>query len=134
MWFLIKGAFWFSMVLVALSYFNSQPADTANGPKLEVADAVVAATGIYAYLSDICSQRPDVCEKGGATLNALGLKAREGAFVAFEFLDKQFAGAGAPPVAASHQALNAPSAADRLSDIVVTGTVAVPVPRAKPNS
>ncbi|MGV8936049.1 MAG: DUF5330 domain-containing protein [Allorhizobium sp.] len=129
MWFLIKGTIWFSMALVALSYFSSQPSGNPNGPKLEVTDAVIAAGGVYAYLTEICSQRPEVCEKGGETLNALGLKAREGAYVAFEFLDQQFAGkAGAVKQAAAE--LN-PAAAP--ADAIITGTV-VPVPRVKPTS
>jgi len=131
MWFLIKGTFWFSMALVALSYFNSQPAENANGPKLEVTDAVIAAGGVYAYLTEICSQRPEVCEKGGETLNALGLKAREGAYVAFEFLDQQFAGKAAAQKQAAAELAPVTGAADG----IVTGTVSsVPVPRAKPNS
>lgn len=132
MWFLIKGAFWFSMVLVVLSYFSGQPAteEASSGPRLEVGDAIAAATDAYAYLSEICSQKPDVCVKGAETFAALGHRAREGAFVAYQFLDKQFAD-GAEPAAALADAKG-----DLEQDVIVTGTVgaAVPTPRPKPAS
>ncbi|MHB0954442.1 MAG: DUF5330 domain-containing protein [Allorhizobium sp.] len=132
MWFLIKGTFWFSMVLVVLSYFSGQPAteEASNGPRLEVGDAIAAATDAYAYLSEICSQKPDVCVKGAETFAALGHRAREGALVAYQFLDKQFADDAEPTAAL------ADTKGDVEQDVIVTGTVgaAVPTPRPKPAS
>ena len=131
MWFLIKGTFWFSMVLVVLSYFSGQPAteEASSGPRLEVGDAIAAATDAYAYLSEICSQKPDVCVKGAETFAALGHRAREGAFVAYQFLDKQFADDAEPEALADVKG-------DVVQDVIVTGTVgtAVPTPRPKPAS
>ncbi|HCL66346.1 MAG TPA: hypothetical protein DIC56_16205 [Rhizobium sp.] len=132
MWFLIKGTFWFSMVLVVLSYFSGQPAteEASSGPRLEVGDAIAAATDAYAYLSEICSQKPDVCVKGAETFAALGHRAREGALVAYQFLDKQFADDAEPAAAL------ADAKGDVEQDVIVTGTVgaAVPTPRPKPAS
>ena len=92
MWFLIKSSVTFAMVLVALSYFSSRPAADAGATSgIEVQDAVSAAAQAYQYLSAICVEKPDVCEKGAETFAALGQRATEGARVAFELLDKQFA-------------------------------------------
>ena len=92
MWFLIKGTFWFSLVLVTLPFLD--PASTStleNGPKVDVGDTVSAATEAFGYISALCVQKPDVCEKGAETFVALGHRAREGARIAYLFLDQQFA-------------------------------------------
>lgn len=129
MWFLIKGTFWFTMVLVALSFFSGREAvEEAATPRFEMTDAVAAASEAYMYLSKICLEKPDVCEKGAETLTALGHRAREGALVAFELLDKQLAAEGEP----------APAVEPSGENDIVTGTVvnapaqAVPLPRSKP--
>ncbi|WP_426228597.1 DUF5330 domain-containing protein [Pararhizobium sp. DWP3-4] len=104
MWFLIKGTFWFSLVLVLLPFLD--PASTSTlerGPKVDVGDTVSAATEAFGYFSAICIEKPDVCVKGTETFVALGHRAREGAKIAYQFLDQQFA---------------------EPSDAVTTGTVA----------
>ncbi|MBX4869490.1 DUF5330 domain-containing protein [Rhizobium bangladeshense] len=91
MWFLIKGSFWFGLVLVLLSVFSTEGSDKlADGPQLQLSDAFLAASGAYDYLTGMCSERPEVCAKGTETLTALGYRAREGARVAYELLDSQF--------------------------------------------
>lgn len=136
MWFLIKGAFWCSMTLVVLSFFSSQPQeDTAGGPRLEMGDAIAAATDAYQYLSAICTEKPDVCKKGAETFQALGERAREGALVAYQLLDAQFAGDEAvaenKPARQSLTAEAAPAKAEPIADVVTTGTV---VPQPKPRT
>lgn len=133
MWFLIKGTFWFSMVLVLLSYFGTRPEAQDASASLDVADAISAATDAYAYVSEICSVKPDVCVKGAETFAALGERAREGALVAYQLLDRQFGDD------AKEKAEAAGDTADAISDVIVTGTVntsagAVPTPRPKPAS
>jgi hypothetical protein len=90
MWFLIKGSFWFGLVLVALSVFSTESFDNAGHPQLQLSDAFTAASGAYDYMTGMCSEKPEVCTKGGETLTALGYRAREGARVAYELLDSQF--------------------------------------------
>ncbi|UIY31118.1 DUF5330 domain-containing protein [Neorhizobium galegae] len=95
MWFLIKGSMWFAAVLVVLSYFSSKPATETDGlSPLQVSNAFSAATEAYQYVSAICTEKPEVCEKGAETFSALGTRARQGAQVAFELLDKQFGDKG----------------------------------------
>ena len=92
MWFLIKSSITFALVLVGLSYFSGRPAvETEGAPQVEMQDAVGAAAQAFQYLSAICIERPDVCVKGAETFAALGQRAKEGALVAFELLDEQFA-------------------------------------------
>ncbi|WP_209853768.1 DUF5330 domain-containing protein [Rhizobium herbae] len=108
MWFLIKGTFWFSLVLVLLPFLDPSSSSTLEkGPKVDVGDTVSAATEAFGYISAICVEKPDVCVKGTETFVALGHRAREGAKIAYLFLDQQFA---------------------EPSDTVTTGTIASPEP------
>lgn len=92
MWFLIKTGLTFAMVLVGLSYFSGRPvAEVSDSQQIEMQDAVSAAAQAYQYLSAICIEKPQVCEKGAESIAVLGQRAKEGARVAFELLDKQFA-------------------------------------------
>lgn len=157
MWFLIKTGFWFSLVLVLLPLFSSVSTSRPDGAsKVEVSDAFTAATGAFQYVSAICQEKPDVCVKGGETLTALGYRAREGALIAYQLLDRQLAGskAGETPVAAigsikidpatiekieaaavSQPMPAKPVAVNETADTVVTGTVRrsqIPIPLPKP--
>lgn len=94
MWFLIKGSFWFSLVLIALPLFNSESRDALEqAPPLEVGESMAAAIEAFEDIRQICVRKPEVCETGGETFAALGIRAREGARIAYEFLDSKFAGA-----------------------------------------
>ena len=148
MWFLIKTGFWFSLVLMLLPIFSSQSTSrTQNDPQVQVSDAVTAASGAYSYVTSLCSEKPEVCVKGGQTLTALGYRAREGARVAYEMIDHQLSGAKSDKTAdADNQVASAdPEATAALqqpmpqkpsnSDHVVTGTVKhsfIPIPLPKP--
>ncbi len=95
MWFLIKGTFWFSLVLVLLPFLDPSSSKTLeNGPRVDVGDTVSAASEAFSYISAICVEKPDVCVKGAETFVALGHRAREGARIAYQFLDTQFAEPG----------------------------------------
>ncbi|MEB2842924.1 hypothetical protein GAO09_27710 [Rhizobiales bacterium RZME27] len=141
MWFLIKGSVYFGLGLVALSYFSAH-SDEANGPKpFEMANAIAAATGAYDYVSSICIEKPDVCMKGAETVTALGYRAKEGARVAYELLDKSLAEDEAKTVEAiisnpSQQPMPQKIAAAtnaQPADNVFTGTVInIPVPMKRP--
>lgn len=134
---LIKGTFWFCVVLVVLPFFDGEAQKKLEGaPQIEAADAVSAATGALSYIGEMCAQRPEVCIKGAETVSALGNRAKEGALVAYKLLDKNFsdkpasAAAETPNVAEATKSI--PAAAEQpLPDAVVTGTV-IPVPSARP--
>ncbi|UXS08598.1 DUF5330 domain-containing protein [Agrobacterium tumefaciens] len=139
MWFLIKGTFWFSLVLVALSYFGSSNDPTKEPSAFDLPSAVSAAGEAYRYVSAICIEKPDVCVKGAETFYALGERAKEGAKVAYELLDKQLASgeksAPAAEVAAEIEKLaDAPVVSVEFpgnTDMLKTGTV-IPLPQKRP--
>ncbi|MBT9368629.1 DUF5330 domain-containing protein [Rhizobium sp. CSW-27] len=146
MWFLIKGSVFFAMGLVVLSYFSTNTSIAPAGEKtFQISDAISAATEAYSYLSAICDEKPDVCQKGSETLTALGFRAKEGARVAFQFLDSQLATAEAPvetAPAATPAVVDVPRGARqpmpqrvannqfvRTDDQLSTGSVPVPLAR-----
>ncbi|HEX2146382.1 MAG TPA: DUF5330 domain-containing protein [Pseudorhizobium sp.] len=132
MWFLIKSSFTFALVLVALSYFGGRPAvETEAASQVEIQDAVGAAAQAYQYLSAICVEKPDVCVKGAETFSALGQRAKEGARVAFQLLDAQFADE-APAIAQAPDAQPMPA---KPADALSTGAISndfVPLPQKRP--
>ena len=136
MWFLIKGTFWFSMVLVLLPFIDAESsAKLEKGPSVEIGDTFSAATEALNYVTAMCLEKPDVCEKGAETFVALGHRAREGARIAYQFLDTQFAEDGtavAKADPAAKEALDQPLpdvATIDADDEVITGTIAVPTRR-----
>ena len=136
MWFAIKGTFWFSLVLVLLPIFDKETATKLQGaPQVEITDALSAASGAYEYVSALCTEKPEVCAKGSETFTALGDRAREGASIAYEFLDNRFRDAGNEKTASLSTDSNEASALDQamptIDDDVVTGTV-IPLPKKKP--
>ncbi len=135
MWFLIKGSVWFALVLIVLSFFSSRPAVEMEGTSQhQMQDAVSAAAQAYQYLSAICLEKPDVCVKGAETFSSLGQRAREGARVAFELLDNQFADEGAK---AAKTVEPQPMPQGKITtDTIATGTVAtgaIPLPLKRPD-
>lgn len=139
MWWLIKGSFWFSLVLILIPLFNTASSERlANAPPMELSDAFSAATGAYAYLTNICSEKPDVCDKGAKTFTALGYRAKEGARLAFDYLDEKFAdkpgsalasadakpASGAETVAKAEEPAATPSALSAMTALLTTAAEA----------
>lgn len=135
MWFLIKGTFWFSLVLVLLPFVDAESsAKLEKGPTVELGGTFTAASEALHYVTAMCIEKPDVCEKGAETFVALGHRAREGARIAYQFLDQQFAEETAVAKAdpARRQALEQPlpeMAVAEPADTLVTGTIAIPTRR-----
>ncbi len=92
MWFLIKTSFWFTLLLAALPFFVKADVEPTNAPKtaeasIGMTDSIGVAFSALDDIRRICSRRPDVCEKGGEALQALGLRARDGALIAYRLID-----------------------------------------------
>lgn len=113
------------MVLVMLPIFDDEAATRLkNEPGVELTDALGAAAGAISYVGSMCSEKPDVCVKGAETFSTLGTRAREGARVAYTYLDTQFADDGKV----------------KAEDAVLTGSVAasdetiknIPIPTPRP--
>jgi hypothetical protein len=84
MFFLLRVAFWLSIVLVLLPSGDYRPKDQA--PKIGAADAVNAATAAVSDLGGFCGRQPDACEVGGQAAVAFGQRAQAGARYLFDLL------------------------------------------------
>ena len=129
LWFLIRGAFWFSLVLVMLPIFDQDATDRlANEPGVELTDALGAAAGVISYAGELCAQKPEVCVKGAETFSTLGSRAREGARVAYTYLDTHFADEAATEAA---DAVKTGTVAAQTAGLPALDTIPIPVPRPK---
>lgn len=127
MWFLIRGAFWFSLVLVMLPIFDQDATDRlAKEPGVELTDALGAAAGVFSYATELCAEKPDVCVKGAETFSTLGSRAREGARVAYTYLDTQFADQTAVQAA---DAVKTGTVAAKDAGLPDIGMIPIPIPR-----
>ncbi|MHB2265928.1 DUF5330 domain-containing protein [Aliihoeflea sp. PC F10.4] len=116
--FLFKSAFWLS---IALLFIPLAPSGDTNEPQVGAVDAFFAARDAIGDVSGICERRPDVCEVGGALVGSLGMRAREGARMAYEALDGQF---GSDTGKASRLAAPTPTpSANVFDETVLTGSV-----------
>lgn len=86
MGFLIRSAFWLSLVLLAIPFGGADRNGEAVGP----IQALSAARVAIGDVSGICERKPDVCETGRAAIETIGVRAREASRIAYELLDERF--------------------------------------------
>jgi hypothetical protein len=127
MWFLLRTAFWFSMVLVMLPIFDQDATDRLKKEEgVELTDAFGAAAGAFTYMGSLCAEKPDVCVKGAETFTTLGSRAREGARIAYSYLDEKFADPA--QVAAADSVLTGTVTSDASADAIARH-IPIPTPR-----
>ena len=87
MFFLLRTAFWLSIVLALLPTGGSQPksADTSLG----AIEAVSAAGAAMSDMSQFCGRQPDACVVGAQAASAFGQRAQAGAKMVYEFLSEK---------------------------------------------
>ncbi|MCO5159937.1 MAG: DUF5330 domain-containing protein [Mesorhizobium sp.] len=86
MGFLIRCAFWLSLVLLIIPIGGAGDAETDTVGPIQ---ALVAAREAVGDLGAICERKPDVCVTGKAALHTIGVRAREASRIAFELLDEK---------------------------------------------
>jgi hypothetical protein len=84
--FLLRVAFWLTVVLVLLPSAGKQPT-----PKTEVgtAEAISAARATVGDLRTFCERQPEACSIGSQAAVAIGHRAQAGAKMLYEFLNEQ---------------------------------------------
>ncbi len=87
MFFLLRTAFWLTIVLILLPTGQSQPKSAASpvGP----AEAVSAATAAVSDMSQFCDRQPEACVVGSHAVVVLGQRAQAGAKMLYEFLSER---------------------------------------------
>ena len=86
MFFLIRMAFWFSLVLLALP-FDAAP-DGSGRAGVGPIQALTAAGEAVGDLSGLCERKPDVCETGISAMHTVTARALKTARLAAEMLDE----------------------------------------------
>lgn len=88
MGFLIKVAFWLGLVLVLIPYDDGSG---LHGEPVGPMQVLHTAGEIAGDFAGLCERKPDTCQSGRAILRAVGVRAREGARIAYEALDSKLA-------------------------------------------
>ncbi len=76
MFFLLRAAFWLSLVIMLL------PADSQTGdqaPRVSAFETISAAGAAVSDISQFCTRNPDVCVTGGSAFHVFADKVRYGA-------------------------------------------------------
>ena len=88
MGFLIRAAFWFSLVLLLLP-LDIGSREGGRQP-VSASEALFAAREAAGDVTGMCERKPDLCEIGKSAFQTIGIRASEVARVAYEVLDRQF--------------------------------------------
>lgn len=93
MFFLLRMAFWVSVVLVLLPSGGSQQR-TAKAPSsdLGAVEAVSAASATMSDMRQFCTRQPEACAIGSQAAVAIGQRAQAGAKMVYDFISER----GAP--------------------------------------
>ncbi len=94
MFFLLRVAFWLSVVVIFLPSAPTSRTDPGR-PPIGAVEALGAAQAAVEDARGFCSRRPDACETGSQAFHTFGQKAQHGAKILYEFLSDRFAEAPA---------------------------------------
>ena len=82
--FLIRAAFWLSLVILILPADRENTSDNAS---LSTSEALVAAQATVRDFTSFCSRQPEVCAAGEVAIENFSAKARYGAKQVYIYLD-----------------------------------------------
>lgn len=86
MFFLLRVAFWLSIVVVLLP---SGPKTSPNAPDVSTLEAISAAQAALNDARGFCAREPGACAVGAQALHVFGQKAQNGAKMLYEFLSSK---------------------------------------------
>jgi len=126
--FLLRLAFWLSIVVLLLPAAPSKP--TAGHPPIGASDAVSAATAAVSDMRQFCLRQPDACAVGSQAISQFGQKAQAGAKMLYDFLNDKVGAEQGGALGANSVEKSAPTASRRPSQDTLTPADLVPVWRA----
>lgn len=88
MGFLIKSAFWLSLVLLLIPFGGAE--NNEGQPTVGAIEAFFAARAAIGDMAGLCERQPDVCDVGRSAIQTIGVRTREGARIAYGLLDEHF--------------------------------------------
>lgn len=89
MMFLIRTAFWLSLVIMLIPVDSSQPtgSEAADAAPVGAGEAADAAEATLSDVGGFCTRNPGACDVGARIGTTFMLKARAGARMVYEFID-----------------------------------------------
>ncbi|PWT89251.1 MAG: hypothetical protein C5B56_07415 [Proteobacteria bacterium] len=100
--FLLRMAFWMTVVLVLLPSRGSQPTPKTNVSALEAMSAAIATVG---DMRSFCERQPEACIVGSQAATVIGQRAQAGARMLYDYLSHR------PDASAGTTTRSAPAAA-----------------------
>jgi hypothetical protein len=91
MFFLIRMAFWLSVVLVLLPSGGAKQTAAAPGTEIGAAGAVSAASATVSDMRHFCTRQPEACALGSQAAVAFGQRAQAGAKMVYELINERTA-------------------------------------------
>src|SRR3954453_2105639 len=88
MFFLIRVAFWLSIVILLLPTGSQQP---KSAPTIETSEAVSPPSAAVSDMRQFCARQPEACSVGSQAAVAFGYKAQAGAKMLYDFLTEALA-------------------------------------------
>jgi Family of unknown function (DUF5330) len=89
MFFLLRIAFWLSIVLILLPSGSTQNVQSPSN--VDASEAISAASATVADMRGFCTRQPDACSVGSQVAVSLGYRAQAGAKMLYEFLTEKLA-------------------------------------------
>jgi Family of unknown function (DUF5330) len=93
--FLLRAAFWLSIVILLVPTGSQRP---KTGPQIGTADAISAASATVGDLRQFCLRQPQACKVGSQAAVAFGHKAQAGAKMLYELLTDTLTSADSGPL------------------------------------
>jgi hypothetical protein len=87
MFFLLRIAFWLTIVLALLPSGGGTPSGAQA--KVAASDAVAAAGAVVADMSNFCVRQPEACVVGKEAAVAIGHRAQAGAKMVYDFVGER---------------------------------------------
>jgi hypothetical protein len=88
MFFLLRVAFWLTIVLALLPSGGAQESAHASAQtKVGATEAVVAAGAAVSDMGSFCERQPEACVVGAQAAVAIGQRAQAGAKMVYEFIN-----------------------------------------------
>lgn len=107
MFFLIRVAFWLSIVVLLLPTGKTDPAQT---PQFGASDALSAASAAVSDMRGFCGRQPEACNIGSQAATAFGQKAQASAKMLYDyFTERSSSDERAPAAARPAEATPAPT-------------------------
>jgi hypothetical protein len=107
MMFLIRVAFWLSIVVLLLP--TGKTPEAAQGPQIAATDVFSAAGSAVADMRQFCVRQPEACATGSQAATAFGHKAQASAKLVYDFLTDKLGNDRATPTQATAAAEPAPA-------------------------